>query len=533
MPKSKKKRPSSPRKGEQVGRIGSVRRVGFGLGLKFALGASLTIAVLVATMGAVLYRRAADSQDRQLDTQGTFVVRVAALPTLDQWRGAGTGSRPRDGARSHLESRLREAVQARGVLDLWVATLGDQAKIVATATGRTPPRVRAPLREVAGAEGTRRGTGAYTDSRGATWPARFFTHPVTDGAGKVEGEIWLALDETELRATRDALFGTTVGFVIGGIAVGALLSFLLARTVTTPLAALMQDVRTISQGRLTHRIRVRSDDEVGSLASALDQMTRQLLSARDLQEDLEEKEHEVALATQVQRRLFPEKLPEVPGLRLDAAHRVQADLSSDLFDALPLGEGRLGVLVMSASGRGVPAAIVLSMARSLFRGIAPRHTSAADTLREMNRILTPDLRRGFLVSASYAVIEPGAAQARIASAGPRVPVGHYLAEPGGLRAVHPDGMAIGLDGGAVFDNDLREAEVPLGPGDRLVLATEGVALCTDPDGEPLGTRPFLQEALRVARQEGSAESLIAGVLGRATQEVEQDLTVVLVERTRG
>ncbi len=247
---------------------------------------------------------------------------------------------------------------------------------------------------------------------------------------------------------------------------------------------------------------------------------------------LAEKEHQVSIASEVQERLFPKQLPDSPGLVIDARNRLAGDLSSDLFDVVQLEDGRIGVLVMTSSGRGIPAVLVLSMARAIFRSRAVLAPSPIEALRTVNALLAPDLRRGLYVSALYALIDPATGAGSLASAGQRMPALHFVLASGGLRRIQTSGIAMGLDKGPVFDRSLSEAQFQLAPGDRLVVSTEGILHLTDNGGEALGEDQVLKLVLGACKKGASAEAILAAVAARlGPAPGDHDVTLVTATRS--
>jgi serine phosphatase RsbU (regulator of sigma subunit) len=263
-------------------------------------------------------------------------------------------------------------------------------------------------------------------------------------------------------------------------------------------------------------------------------MTRNLAAAEMMRQDLVQKDHEVKIAQEVQERLFPESLPRRQGLHLEAHNRLSGALSSDLFDVHELEDGRVLVLVMTASGRGIPAAIVLSMARSLARAAVLRNPEPRNLLIELNRLLAPDLKRGFFVSVMCALIDPQTGHVVVASAGHRVPALHYVGQKGGLAKIQPDGIALGLDRGPVFERSLVPVSVNLQADDALILATEGALKTSAQGGTPADETGFLKTVLAAAKQgtKGLAERIV-GAISDKTEDPSTalDLTVVTAART--
>jgi sigma-B regulation protein RsbU (phosphoserine phosphatase) len=149
--------------------------------------------------------------------------------------------------------------------------------------------------------------------------------------------------------------------------------------------------------------------------------------------------------------------------------------------------GRRGFLVASASGTGVPAAMVMAMARSFVAALAGREPDPGAILREANALLSPDLRRGMYVTVLLAILDPRSHTLTVANAG-HAPL--LLVRDGKLTAVHSEGIAMGLDKGPVFDSTLKVVRIPLQPGDRAVLYTPGVTRVNGADGSALGEERF-------------------------------------------
>lgn len=559
---------------KEMSDLGHVRKVRFGLASKFTTPVALVLSGAIVIMGFVVYGKTSESLQHQLTAQGIFAARIAAAPEIDSWDedyntyqnlsdrigriaaelalegGASESSNTeltpqrvkeiRAAIKAHDESqikynkrRLAQIIKTAGgpgiYLDLWILNKEGKAKVTANSNFQFKRTMRitvpaSPESEI--------NTGTYSTPTGGTHPARFFFHPVKNKDGEGVGKAVVVFSESQIQADLDDLKGSIIIFCILGVVGTAAVAFGTAKIITRPLGHLMRDIKAVADGDLEHDTKVRSNDELGSLAHAFNGMTRNLAAAEKMRVDLADKEHQVSLAHEVQERLFPQTLPSPDGMTLDAHNRLAGDLSADYFDAVELADGRLAVIVMTASGRGVPAAIVLSMARSLFRSSGVHQDGPADALRAINRLLSPDLRRGMYVSALYAIINPASGEGLLASAGHRVPALHYVAESGGLKKLQADGIAIGLDKGPVFDRSLTETAFTLGSGDRLVLATEGASLLQDAEGNALGETAFMRVLLAGCKKNASVEAILSALETKlGAQPGDHDVTVVSAMRS--
>ena len=198
---------------------------------------------------------------------------------------------------------------------------------------------------------------------------------------------------------------------------------------------------------------------------------------------------ELALAREVQTRLFPQTLPEVAGVQIAAAERPAREVGGDYYDVVGLGADCLGVLVADVSGKGAAAAFYMAMMKGTFQAGSRLVRAPGETLAEVNAALTPSLGRGDFVSATYAVLDADAGTLALARAGhtPAVLARDPSRPDGGAWLLRGDGLAIGLDrDGATFRRTLCEQTVALAPGDTLLLYTDGLVETRDAGGAEYG-----------------------------------------------
>jgi len=180
----------------------------------------------------------------------------------------------------------------------------------------------------------------------------------------------------------------------------------------------------------------------------------------------------------------------VPGYEVAALNMGSDDLGGDFHDFIELPDGRLGLLVCDVSGRGLPGALVGATARSYLRAELARGGDLKAALHHINRQLAHDVRRGMFVSALYVLIEPSTHKATVACTGHKVPVVRYTAADSKVRAVQPEGIALGFDKGPIFERALQLTEVQLASGDRLVLSNTGPVVMQNSAGAEFGEKQF-------------------------------------------
>jgi len=300
------------------------------------------------------------------------------------------------------------------------------------------------------------------------------------------------------------VLGLIFGLLLVVLVVGAGVALWVAGQVVRPINDLVDDVRLIAKGDLAHRTRARGGGELQLLARAIDRMTHDLAEAQEAKVELSIRHRELDLAASVRESLLPLATPLVEGYDVGASFLGSAQFGGDFHDFVELPDGRVGLLVCDVSGQGVPSALVGATARSYLRSELNRGSDLAESFRRVNRWLVADVRRGMYVTALYALLDPPRGTARVLCAGHKLPLLRWSAADKKLRAIHPDGIALGFDKGPVFDGRLQVQETPLEPGDRLVLLNSAPAKIANAEGQELGEKALFGRIARHAEQETTA-----------------------------
>lgn len=334
--------------------------------------------------------------------------------------------------------------------------------------------------------------------------------------------------------TDQGLLGLIVGTTILVVLIGAAVSVFVANQVSGPLEDLVSDIRQISTGDLSHRTHVRVGGELALLARAIDRMTRNLAEAQETKLTLSIRDRELEVASEVREALLPQTTPRLEGYELGAAHLSSNVLWGDFHDLVELDRpGHVGLLVCDVSSKGLPGALVGATARSYLRSHLAPGRDLRESLLTVNRELARDVRRGMFVTALYVQVDASAATATVACAGHKIPLVRYSAADGKVRLIQPEGIALAFDKGPVFERALQVQQVPLEPGDRLVLVNTGAVSVAGAEGVELGEKPLyglilkhaaLPTATFLARVRAGLERHAGG------QPLERDVSIVTVAR---
>lgn len=243
-------------------------------------------------------------------------------------------------------------------------------------------------------------------------------------------------------------------------------------------------------------------------------------------------EDELQNAREVQRILLPQYDPVVTGFRISGTNLPARIISGDYYDYLDLGDRKFGIAIADVSGKGLPAGLLMAMCRSALRSVAPGRTSPSDVLAAVNRQLFPDIREDMFISMAYAIIDGSNGNLLLARAGHDPPL-LFRRESGKVELLRPPGLALGIDGGAVFERVTKDLEVALQPGDCVLFYTDGMREAVDSHDEEFGV-DRMSEGFRMAALLG-AEAVLARMqeeLRQFTREGPQidDITLVALEK---
>jgi sigma-B regulation protein RsbU (phosphoserine phosphatase) len=264
-----------------------------------------------------------------------------------------------------------------------------------------------------------------------------------------------------------------------------------------------------------------SDDQLKVLQALAGHIAVAIENARVYRQEREHRERlerESAEARAMQQALFLKPVPLIPGFAFETAWHPAGAVAGDWFDFLDLGEEHYGIALADVSGKGMPAALLMSSTRAIFRSIAPQYASPAQALEHLNRTLLEDFPRGNFVTMVYGVLDARSREITMASAGHLRP----LLVNGHCSFVELDtGMPLGL--GA---SSYPLQTVHLGSGTKLLLYTDGITEAMNGNDEEYGPSRLVEHFLN---PEACVDGLIAEVKRHgAGSEHSDDATAVLI-----
>ena len=141
----------------------------------------------------------------------------------------------------------------------------------------------------------------------------------------------------------------------------------LTRTVTQAIAQLYLATRHINQADFSHRIPVRSNDQLATLAHSFNSMSESLQKLLEEQKEKQKLENELIIAQEVQAQLFPQKIVQLASLEVHGFCRPARTVSGDYYDFLPVDDHRMVMAVGDVSGKGISAALLMATIHSAVR----------------------------------------------------------------------------------------------------------------------------------------------------------------------
>jgi sigma-B regulation protein RsbU (phosphoserine phosphatase) len=276
----------------------------------------------------------------------------------------------------------------------------------------------------------------------------------------------------------------------------------LTRTITRSVAKLYEATQYINRGELSHRIQVKSKDQLATLETSFNSMTASLERLLAEQKEKQRLENELAIAQEVQAQLFPREISQLESLEVHGFCRPARTVSGDYYDFLALNSHKLTLAVGDISGKGISAALLMATIHSAVRAYsletAPASSvpvavgaAAGSGMMLASGFPGPDISPSALLSLlnhqlyestpmeKYATLFLGVYDGKsrtltYSNGGHLPPI--IMSPDGSIHRLQAGGMVVGL-----FDNlSFEEASIPLKPGDIFLAYSDGV---TEPEND--------------------------------------------------
>jgi serine phosphatase RsbU (regulator of sigma subunit) len=221
---------------------------------------------------------------------------------------------------------------------------------------------------------------------------------------------------------------------------------------------------------------------------------------------------EFSLARRAQEGMLPQAPPEIPGYSIAASCTPSLEVGGDLYDFLKLPDGRVGIGVADVSGKGVPAALYMTLTKGLLASVSKDNAELASVVEEVNRHLHGVTRKKVFVTMALGFLDAEKRVLQCVRAGHN-PVVWRQASRNLTTLVAPGGLGLGITASRVFSTQLKMVEMPLAEGDAVVFYSDGITEAMNRSLEQFGEQRLMEAVERADQLDAAAarDSILTAV----------------------
>jgi sigma-B regulation protein RsbU (phosphoserine phosphatase) len=246
--------------------------------------------------------------------------------------------------------------------------------------------------------------------------------------------------------------------------------------------------------------------------------------------DRERMDREFQLARDIQKSFLPETMPRLEGWDIDMRWQTAREVGGDFYDVFVTKNQKIAIVIADVADKGMPAALYMTVTRTLIRASAQTITSPGKVMARVNELLESESQNGMFVTVFFALLDPLTGILEYANAGHNLPL---LIRHGSkkIERLLKDGIALGVLENAKY----KDKSIQLSAGDSLLLYTDGVTEAFSAEGE-LFTEPRLAEVLSNSTWKSAGELLtsVESIIEdfRNGEPPSDDLTMIAIRRKK-
>jgi PAS domain S-box-containing protein len=290
--------------------------------------------------------------------------------------------------------------------------------------------------------------------------------------------------------------------------------------------AIIRDIT--DRKRMEEEVRQLNKDLESRVAERTEQLRIAMAKQQQEAQERQRIEQELRVARLIQQTLLPKSLPELDGWEVRAYYQPAREVGGDFYDFLDLEDGRLGLIVGDASGKGIPAALLMATTRGMLLAGAQISDSPSEVLERVNNTLYPEIPPNMFVTCLAALLDSRTGRLDYANAGHDPP---YLRHADGVsEELRATGMPLGL----MPNMSYEQKEITLEPGESVLLYSDGLVEAHDPRREMFGF-PRMQGFVGAHLGGATLIDFLLAELERFTGEdweQEDDITLLTLQRFR-
>jgi serine phosphatase RsbU (regulator of sigma subunit) len=301
----------------------------------------------------------------------------------------------------------------------------------------------------------------------------------------------------------------------------------------TAVHKLDRGTKALTAGDLDTVIDIPNDDELGDLAHSFNEMTKSIRQGREDALANERLTRELETARGIQERLLPAGEPELAGFEVTGASIPSREIGGDYFDFLMQDDRHLGVAIGDVSGKGMPAALLMSNLQASLQGQVIHPSSVAEIVTRVNNLIVGSTDPHMFATFFYGLLDLTSGTFTSTNAGHNPPL--VLRNDGSIELLKTGGLLLGMVSGVVY----KQETITLEPGEIIVMYTDGITEAVGPSAEEddpeamFGEEPLIEVVRRSSHLPavGIKEAILDAV-SQHTQGVAQsdDITLVVVRR---
>ncbi len=343
------------------------------------------------------------------------------------------------------------------------------------------------------------------------------------------------IPEDDVMAPIHARLARSLAILVAGLGIIVGIVYLMAARVTRPVARLAEAAESLGRGDLDARVSgVKGSDEIAQLARQFNAMVG------ELKENVEGRIREEAARREVEgelnaaREIQAALLPAVPPRREDEPfllHAVNAPaktVAGDFFDFFFVDDRRLALVMADVSGKGIPAALYMAVARTKLRDFSGPEKTPERIVGELNRRLAEENDQAMFLSLFFGLYDVRTGELIYVNAGHNPP--YLVRGENPLRTLEPTGPLVAVFPDAVFEN----GSCRLDPGDLLFTFTDGVTEAHAKGGELFGENRLegLLRADCTSPPDALCEIVVKTISEFSLGDLKDDVTVLALRRTQ-
>ncbi len=254
-----------------------------------------------------------------------------------------------------------------------------------------------------------------------------------------------------------------------------------------------------------------SSDDLEFITTLSNLAMTSMENARLFEETLEKQriEEELSIAREIQQRLLPRAYPEIQGFELFGINLPSRQVGGDYFDCIPLDPEHVAITIADVSGKGIPAALLMSNLQAGLHSLIAPHADIANMMFKLNNLIYAHTSYDKFITFFYAEVDIKEKSLIYVNAGHNPP---YIGSGNGkLRTLETGGLVLGMMPNMQYETE----KVPLNCGDVLLLFTDGVTEAMDVNRKQF--EEWRLEKILSHRRDSSSRELIDNIIGELNE----------------